>query len=905
MTTVTGKLIGPAHPERVEMTATLVDATGQRVVGYVASVPGEVVQPKNIQPASDGTWSVDLTPNPAITSDAGDTLWCITEGRALDGTPVRTYIVVPATGGPYWVGDIRTDLSGTQTGQSTIVYLPGPQGPAGPAGPQGPTGLTGEPGPAGPQGPAGPAGPQGETGPVGPAGPQPPLGAAGAGDDVALRSTDPTTTNPRTPTAHAASHAAGGSDPVTPAAIGAEPAGTASTAVTTHTAADDPHGYKTWADAKFATQTTVATLNAYVDDTAARIAAVEQGTAWLAGLNIDGSAQVANGDLTVHDNTKGYRFRRGGSALDLEATGADLIVSNWSGTGFNGTQYAFDRYASDNLAAQHAGLREFVTELYGAVVHTIDPTTGIAALGARNALTNIRLAGRRTSAGPPTSGTWSTGDTVQDSTGAWWLCTTGGAPGAWKGTLTLDGGTLNNGARIETVSVSETDSSGTAESVRLHFARPAGKGGNSAKNAIAWFDDDISTTQSQVWAQAHRYLHWYDPIVFTSSAVNTATDAITAAGHGLPSTPPAWRGQFTTTGTLPGGLSAATTYYVARVDANTVKVYTDAAATALVDLTSQGSGTHTFTPDNTFFNNEHRHFSIEVSNADLANKNTRLSLPWGVDWCQIGTFQSDFNVNGGVLRVNGGAGTNREMQWGGTLSDNIAPDLKNVRWSARADSTAESGSNAGSDWRLVRFTDLGAAIDSPIFVKRSNGFVGLGGNTNPQVQLDVGTATAGSWEARVNRGATTNSAGYSFATNNAVQWTWGLRNDSTNDLHLRDNVNGRSVAKARLTTGVFEAGLGFARGRTTVADANYTVLTTDSKVCYTSLTAARVVTLPSVSNASGQEFLIKDESGSCDGTKTITVTPASGTIDGAANKVINTAYGALRVYSNGTNWFTC
>ncbi|MCF0086605.1 MULTISPECIES: collagen-like protein [unclassified Streptomyces] len=73
----------------------------------------------------------------------------------------------------------------------------------------GPKGDTGETGAQGPKGDTGAQGPKGDTGP------QPPLGAAGTGSTVALRSDDPTTTNARTPTAHASSHASGGTDPVT------------------------------------------------------------------------------------------------------------------------------------------------------------------------------------------------------------------------------------------------------------------------------------------------------------------------------------------------------------------------------------------------------------------------------------------------------------------------------------------------------------------------------------------------------------------------------------------------------------------------------------------------------------------------------------------------------------------
>lgn len=92
--------------------------------------------------------------------------------------------------------------------------------------------------------------------------------------------------------------------------------------------------------------------------------------------------------------------------------------------------------------------------------------------------------------------------------------------------------------------------------------------------------------------------------------------------------------------------------------------------------------------------------------------------------------------------------------------------------------------------------------------------------------------------------------------------------------------------------------------RTTVADANYTVLLTDYLIAYTSLTAGRTVTLPAPSAATAnQVFVIKDETGNA-GSSNITIQGASGNIDGAASKAINTNYGSIKVYHNGTNYFT-
>lgn len=90
--------------------------------------------------------------------------------------------------------------------------------------------------------------------------------------------------------------------------------------------------------------------------------------------------------------------------------------------------------------------------------------------------------------------------------------------------------------------------------------------------------------------------------------------------------------------------------------------------------------------------------------------------------------------------------------------------------------------------------------------------------------------------------------------------------------------------------------------RVAVTNTNYTVTSKDTVIGFTSLGAARTVTLPSASSVpNGWQIIVKDESGSCNGSNTITVT---GTVDGATNKVLSTAYANVRLYSNGSGWFT-
>lgn len=151
----------------------------------------------------------------------------------------------------------------------------------------------------------------------------------------------------------------------------------------------------------------------------------------LAGAAFTGDVAVNGANLTVKrgDNTGAYRFRVTGSGLDLEIAGLDVFISKWANADFTGTQSNVMRWEA---AGPHLiGRVQFGTGAFDDV-HDIDSGTGVASLGAKNGLTNIRLCGRRASAGPPTTGAWIAGDSVQDSTGVWWLCTADGSPGTWQ-----------------------------------------------------------------------------------------------------------------------------------------------------------------------------------------------------------------------------------------------------------------------------------------------------------------------------------------------------------------------------------------------------------------------------------------------------------------------------------------
>lgn len=93
--------------------------------------------------------------------------------------------------------------------------------------------------------------------------------------------------------------------------------------------------------------------------------------------------------------------------------------------------------------------------------------------------------------------------------------------------------------------------------------------------------------------------------------------------------------------------------------------------------------------------------------------------------------------------------------------------------------------------------------------------------------------------------------------------------------------------------------------RTTVADVAYQAVPVDEIVAYTTLTAARICTLPAVASMTvGAVIIVKDEAGTA-GTNNLTVKGSgSENIDGANTKVISANYGSVRLYNTGAAWFT-
>lgn len=186
----------------------------------------------------------------------------------------------------------------------------------------------------------------------------------------------------------------------------------------------------------------------------------------------------------------------------------------------------------------------------------------------------------------------------------------------------------------------------------------------------------------------------------------------------------------------------------------------------------------------------------------------------------------------------------------------------------------------------------------------------ISGSTNTITNIANASLANSSFTATAGTGltgtATTSLGGtFTFAIDSTVVTLTGTQT-LTNKTLTAPAISSPTLSGSATFSGGVVANGGLQLHRISVANTDYNTLSTDIIVAYTSLSAARVVTGTVVGTASSPAILIiKDESGGASPINTITFTPASGNIDDTFSKVlINSAYGFVRIYCNGTNFFT-
>lgn len=104
----------------------------------------------------------------------------------------------------------------------------------------------------------------------------------------------------------------------------------------------------------------------------------------------------------------------------------------------------------------------------------------------------------------------------------------------------------------------------------------------------------------------------------------------------------------------------------------------------------------------------HTHAATDIASGTLADARLSSNVPLK----NAGTNAFTGLLNAAGLRVDGAAGNSRDLNW---MTAGIS------RWIIRATSSAESGSNVGSDFQLIPRDDAGGALPAVFTVTRSSG----------------------------------------------------------------------------------------------------------------------------------------------------------------------------------------
>ncbi len=128
-------------------------------------------------------------------------------------------------------------------------------------------------------------------------------------------------------------------------------------------------------------------------------------------------------------------------------------------------------------------------------------------------------------------------------------------------------------------------------------------------------------------------------------------------------------------------------------------------------------------------------------------------------------------------------------------------------------------------------------------------------------------------------------------------------NTSTTNLAGNErNIRGHSNFLFDPGSNVFTANSGMVHARNSITSSH--TISTGEYFIGCNHTASITITLPfSIQCSSGQTFIIKDESGNASNLNIKVRVQGSDTIDGETNFTIDSPFGAVNLYSNGSNKF--
>jgi len=164
------------------------------------------------------------------------------------------------------------------------------------------------------------------------------------------------------------------------------------------------------------------------------------------------------------------------------------------------------------------------------------------------------------------------------------------------------------------------------------------------------------------------------------------------------------------------------------------------------------------------------------------------------------------------------------------------------------------------------------------------------------------------------RASNVNFGNFIARTAGVDQWAFGMRNDSTNDFHFRDSINGRTAFHLKQSATANLMGINNVTTENAVLHVGgsvatafaaktgtYTATVSDSVITGDTTSAGFTVTLPSAAAAcQGREYTVKRINAGANGL--VVGTTSSQTIDGATTKTLGSQWAWLKVVSDGANW---